>query len=263
MSCLSTSFSRDASDIAKPGCAQRIQVLPHVVAAHKYPRGVQALQRAGYLPSGPEFEARVMAEQRENMQRWQAEFEAALGRSEHPWQDRLQAQEPTPPPDPQDARACNLRAVALARQGEYQGAIAEFTRAIRRDSTCVDAFCNRALVYAAIGNLGPAASDLAKVVEIRPTHIDAYVRQAQLHAAINEHEEAIADLTKALEIAPQYAEAYFHRSLVHYARGTYEEALDDVHRIQSLHLPVPAGLLDALRTASGSHQGETLRAAYR
>ncbi len=243
--------------------AERIQALPHAVAARRYPRGVRALQRAGYLPSGPEFEARVRAEQWENMQRWQAEFEAALGRSERPWQERLQADGPTPPPDPQDARAYNLRGVALAQQGEYQGAIAEFTRAIRRDPTCVDALCNRALVYAAIGNLGPAVADLARVVEIRPTHVEAYIRQAQLHAAINAHEEALTDLAKALAIDPRCAEAYFQRSLVHYARGDYEEAWADVRRIQELHLPVPAGLLEALRAPSTSHPMETLRSAYR
>lgn len=243
--------------------AQRIQILPYAVATRKYPRGVEALQRAGYLPSGPEFEARVMAEQRENTQQWQAEFDVALGRSERRWQDQLQAQEQTPPPDPEDARAYNLRGVAFARLGEHQAAIAEFTRALRRDPTCVDAFCNRALVYAAIGNLGPAASDLAKVVEIRPTYVEAYVRQARLHAAINEHDEAVADLTKALEIDPQCAEAYFQRCLVHYARGAYEEALDDARKVESLHLPVPSGLLEALRAASGPHQVETLRSTSR
>jgi len=239
--------------------AQRIQVLPYLVAARKYPRGVQALQRAGYLPSGPEFEARVMAEQRENMQHWQAEFEATLGRSEGRWQDQLQAQEPTPPPDPQDALACNLRGVACAKQGDYQGAIAEFTRALRRDPTCVDALRNRALVYAALGNLGPAASDLAQVVELRPTSVEAYVRQARLHAAINEQDEAVANLTRAIEIAPRCAEAYFQRCLVHYARGAYEEAMDDARQVQNLHLPVPAGLLEALRTASEPDRVEPLR----
>ena len=242
---------------------QKIQALPYVVAVRRHPRGVEALQRAGYLPSGPEFEARVLAEQRENTQRWQAEFEVALGRSQRRWQDQLQAEGPTPPPDPQDARAYNLRGVAFARQGEYQAALAEFTRAIRRDPTCVDAFCNRALVYAALGNLGPAASDLAKVVEIRPTYVEGYIRQARLHAAINEHDEAVADLTKAIEIDPQCAEAYFQRSLVHYARGAYEEALDDARQIQSLHLPVPPGLLEALRAASEPDQVEPLRSASR
>jgi Flp pilus assembly protein TadD len=242
--------------------AQRIQALPYAVATRKYPRGVEALQRAGYLPSGLEFEASVMAEQRENTRQWQAEFEAALGRSERPWQDQLQAQEQTPP-DPQDARACNLRGVAFARQGDYQAALAEFARAIRRDPTCVDAFCNRALVYAALGNLGPAASDLAKVVEIRPTYVEAYVHQARLHAAINEHDEAIADLTRALEIDPRCADAYFQRSLVHYARGEYEEALDDARRIQGLGLPVPSGLLNALQAAPGPDAPGTLRSTSR
>ena len=193
--------------------ARRIQAFPYVAATHKYPRGVKALQRAGYLPSGLEFEAQVLADQREDTRRWQAEFEATLGRAQHRWQDQLQAQGQASAGDPEEARAYNLRGVTFARQGECQAAIAEFTRVIRRDPTCVDAFYNRALVYTAIGNLGPAASDLAKVVEIRPTYVEGYLRQARLHAAINEHDQAILDLTRAIEIDPECADAYFQRCL--------------------------------------------------
>ena len=106
------------------------------------------------MPSGLEFEASMMAEQREDMQQWQAEFEKALGRPEIRWQDQLQGEGQVSPGDPEDARAYNHRGAASARQGEYQAALADLTRAIRRDPTYADAFHNRAMVYLAIGNLG-------------------------------------------------------------------------------------------------------------
>ena len=243
--------------------ANRIQALPYAAATRKYPLGVKALQKAGYMPSGIEFEARMGAEQRENMRQWQAEFEKALGRPEIRWQDQLQGEGQVSPGDPEDARAYNYRGAASARQGEYQAALADLTRAIRRDPTYADAFHNRAMVYLAIGNLGSAASDFGKVVEIRPDFVEGYIHQARLHAAMNEHDQAIAGLTRAIEIDPQCAMAYFRRSLVYYTKGAYDEAWDDVREIQSLRLPVPAGFLQALRAASGADKVKTPRSASR
>jgi len=244
--------------------ARRIQALPYAAALHKYPLGVRVLQKRGYVPAGLGFEARMATEQREDMQRWQAQFEEALGQPESRWQDQLrQAGQSPPPGDAENAQAYNRRGVALARQGEYQAALAEFTRAIRRDPTNADAFYNRALVCVAIGNLGPAASDFGKVVEIRPDFIEGYISRAHLHAAMSEHEQAVSNLTKAIEIDPRCAKAYFQRSLVHYTRGEYGEAWDDVRKIQGLGSQVPSGFIEALRAASGSNKHETPTSAHR
>ncbi|MBN1510130.1 MAG: tetratricopeptide repeat protein [Sedimentisphaerales bacterium] len=231
--------------------AERIQALPYAAALHKYPLGVRVLQKRGYMPAGREFEARTAADQREKMQQWQAEFQEALGRPDPRWQDQLRLAGQVPPGDPEDAQAYNHRGVALARQGEYQAALAEFARAIRRAPTSVDAFYNRALVCLAIGNLGAAASDLGKVIEIRPDFVEGYIRCARLHAAMNQHEQAISCLTKAIEIDPHCVRAYFERSLVHYARGDYSRAWDDVRQTQNLGTRVPRDFVEALLAASG------------
>jgi tetratricopeptide (TPR) repeat protein len=230
--------------------ARKIQALPYAAALHRYPLGVRVLQKRGYLPGGLGFEAQMAAAQRENMQRWQAQFKEGLGQPESRWQDQLRQAGQAPPQDAQSAHACNHRGVVLARQGEYQAALAEFTRAIRKDPTCADAFYNRALVCLAIGNLGAAASDFGKVVEMRPDFVEGYIRQARLQTAMNEHEQAVSLLTKAIEIDPRCADAYFQRSLVHYTKGEYGKAMDDVRQTQSLGARVPSGFIDALRAAS-------------
>jgi tetratricopeptide (TPR) repeat protein len=227
--------------------ARRIQSLPYTAAQRRYPRGLRALQKAGYLPDGHEFEARMMARQRERLQRWQAEFEKALGRPEDRWQEQLQNDGPVAPTDPDSAAAHNKRGIVCARRSEYAAALAEFTRAIRQDPTRADAFYNRALVYLALGNQGAAAGDLGQVVALRPEFVEGYLRRGRLYAAMNDHDQAIVEFTKALEIDPQCAEAYFHRSLAHYTKGTYDAAWADVHRLEGLGLPVPAGYLRALR----------------
>jgi tetratricopeptide (TPR) repeat protein len=237
--------------------AGRIRALPYAAALHKYPLGVRVLQRRGYVPAGLSFEAKMATEQREDMQRWQVQFEEAIGQPEPCWQDQLRQAGQVPPGDADDAQTCNHRGVALARQGEYQAALAEFTRAIRRDPIYADAFYNRALVCLALGNLGAAASDFGKVVEIRPDFIEGYIRRARLHAAMNEHEQAISYLTKAVEIDPRCAKAYFQRSLAHYTKGEYNEAWGDVRKIQDLGVQVPSGFIEALRAALGDNKLET------
>ena len=209
------------------------------------------------MPAGLAFEARMATEQREDMQRWQAQFDETTGQPELRWQDQLRQGGQTPAGDAEDAQACNHRGVALARQGEYQAALAEFTRAIRRDPTSIDALYNRALVCLAIGNLGSAASDFGRIVEIRPDFIEGHISRARLHAAMNEHDQAISSLTKAIEIDPRCAKAYFQRSLVHYTKGEYRKAWDDVRKIQGLGVSVPSGFIETLRAASGHSKLET------
>ncbi len=243
--------------------AKRIQALPYAATTRKYPLGVRVLQKAGYMPGGLEFEARMMAQQREDTRQWLTEFEQAAGQPGLRWQDQLRGADQVPPGDPEDARACHHRGVALARRGEYQSALAELTRAIRRDPTYADAFHNRALVYRALGNLGSAASDFGKVVEIRPGFVEGYVYKGCLHAEMNAHDQAIADFTQALALDPQCAQAYFRRSLAYYAKGDYDKAWDDVRQIRSLHLPVPAGFLQTLRAASEADREETPASASR
>ncbi len=230
---------------------REIQSLPYTAAKRKYPLSIAALQKRGYIPDGPGFEARMMARQQESISQWQREFEATIGRPTACRLDGLRSTGQTSE-DPEDANACNQRGIACARQGEYQAAIAEFTRAIRRDPTCVDAFYNRAMVSIEIGNIGQGASDLGTVIEIRPGFVEGHIQRGRVYVAMNEHDRALAEFTKAIEIDSRCAEALFHRSLVHYARGEYGKARDDVDRIRSLGLPVPAGFLRALRGESES-----------
>ncbi len=227
---------------------RELGALPYAVARFKYPLSLAALQKSGYIDGGPAFEARMTARQRECVARWQREFEeTAPGQPAGSWLDQLHEDAQIPNTDPEDAQACNQRGIAFAKSGDCQSAIAEFTRAIRRNPTYLDAFYNRALVSIEIGNLGQATSDLGTVVEIRPEFVEGHLRRGRLYVAMNEYDKAIAEFTKAVEISPKSAEAFFHRSLVHFVRGDYEKALADVRRVEELSVIVPLGFIRVLR----------------
>jgi tetratricopeptide (TPR) repeat protein len=231
--------------------AEIIKALPYAAAKKKYPISCKALQDRGYIESGNVFEARVTRQSRENMKTWQAQFERALNKPQLQWQDKLLGQSLDIGTDPEDPNACNNRGIASAKEGQYEAAIAQFTRAFQRNPVFAEAYYNRGLVDLAIGQLGQAISDFTKAVEIKPGLTECYSIRGNIYVAMSQYDQAVLDFTKVIETDPDSTEAYFRRSLAWYANGQYERAWQDVYKIQDFGLPVPSGFLTLLRAASG------------
>lgn len=231
--------------------AEKIKAIPYLAAKIRYPRGCRALQRGGYLQSGKVFESRTANQLKNDMKKWQAQFEAALGRQQRRWQDRLEGYVEAAGLDPEDAGAYNNRGITSAKTGQYETAISNFARALQRDPVFAPAYFNRGLVYIAIGQLGRAVSDFGKTVEIRPGFVRGYIERGLIHAAMNQHDQAISDFTKAIESDPSLAEIYLRRSMICCFKGDYDRAWEDVHKIKSFGLKIPSGYLTYLRAASG------------
>jgi len=192
-----------------------------------------------------------MGRRREDLRRWQAQFAGSLDGPPRSWEDRLRSEPLVPPAAAEDAGTCNHRGITLAREGRYEEAIAQFSRAIQRNPAFVDACHNRALVYVAIGNLGQAVSDFSRVIEIAPQGAEGYENRGRLHLEMSRYDEAISDFELAIEIDSRRAEMHFLRALACYAQGQYDKAWESVERLQALGRAVPAGFVTALHDASG------------
>ena len=234
--------------------AEKIISLPYSAAKIKYPLSCKALQSRDYIESGSVFETRMTRHLRENMKIWLTEFESSLNKPELQWQDKLMGHTPGIESDTEDPNACNNRGIAAAREGMYEAAIAQFSRAFQRNPVFAEAYYNRGLVDLAIGQLGQAISDFSKAVEIKPGFIEGYESRGPIYVAMSQYEQAISDFTKVIEHDPDSAETYFRRSLACYTNGQYDEAWQDAHKIQSLGLSVPAEFLTLLRAASGKQR---------
>jgi tetratricopeptide (TPR) repeat protein len=230
--------------------ARKIISLPYNTAKIKYPLSCKALQGRNYIESGSVFETRMTRHLRENMKKWQTEFERAMNKPERQWQDKLLGHVTGVEMDPEDPNACNNRGIVSAREGLYEAAIAQFTRAFQRNPVFAEAYYNRGLVDLAIGQLGQAISDFTKAVEIKPQFIEGYRSRGAIYVAMSQYEQAISDFTKLIENDPDSTETYFRRSLARYANGQYDKAWQDVHKIQSFGLSVPPEFLTFLHAAS-------------
>jgi Tfp pilus assembly protein PilF len=133
----------------------------------------------------------------------------------------VQAQEPVSADD------FSQRAINRFEKNDFEGAIADFTRAIelkaRQQEFC---FYFRGLALYRRGRLDEAIADLSKAITLKQ-HPRFYGDRGNMLAQKGDFDGAIADLNKAIEIEPKFAKAYGDRGIVHLMRGDDTAAESD------------------------------------
>lgn len=128
---------------------------------------------------------------------------------------------------------------AYAREAEWNGewdkAIAEFTKVIQANPKSDAAYYRRGLCWHAKGEISDADSDFNKAIDdytaairINPQHSLAYTARAWSFLMMDRFDEAIADCTKSIELNPNDTRTYNCRALA-YTIGTdeYDKAIID------------------------------------
>ena len=226
--------------------ARKIASIPYVTAKIKYPLGCEVLQRLGYIDSGGAFEAAMKDRLLLKFKSWQSEFDDSINNTDRDWHDRLIGETENIDRSSRDTESYNSRGVIAAKNNEYETALSEFSRAVKKDPTYADAYYNRGLVYDALNNRENAISDFTKFIEISPQLSQGHISRGQIYLARGQYEQAISDFTRAIEISPKHAGAHFNRLLAFFALGEYDKVWDDVHKIETLGYTIPEELLGIL-----------------
>jgi Flp pilus assembly protein TadD len=120
--------------------------------------------------------------------------------------------------EPTDADGFSRRGMALASRQQFEGAVADLSRAISMAPKEARFRTERARVYLEIGKSREARADLDAALELDPGDTQALVTRAQLKLVDGDHKGAVVDLDEAdrrlapqsdmrLEMAPVYMEA--------------------------------------------------------
>jgi len=113
-------------------------------------------------------------------------------------------------------------------------------------------YYNRGMARFEKGENDGAISDFTKAIKKRPRYGMAYYYRAMAYSRKKEYDKVIADYTRAIEIDTQrFAVAYAERALIYYVKKEYDKAWEDVHKAESLGQEVRPQFLKRLREASG------------
>jgi hypothetical protein len=92
------------------------------------------------------------------------------------------------------------RGMGLAKEGQYEQAIKDFTKAIDINFRYTEAYYKRTQLYASMSEWDMVVADCNKIIEIDPVHTRAYYMRGVAHIQAKEYEDAITDLNMAIDL---------------------------------------------------------------
>jgi tetratricopeptide (TPR) repeat protein len=106
-----------------------------------------------------------------------------------------------------------VRAVAKALEKDYQGAVEDYTQALERNPSFVEAYMKRGVARFKLGDDRGTLQDCAEALRIYPELAQAYYYQGRSRYRLGYTQAAIEAYTQAIGSEPDYAQAYYHRGL--------------------------------------------------
>ena len=152
--------------------------------------------------------------------------------------DAPQVAEAAPAP-PADAAACADAEDCMARgmkkyveTGDFDGAIADFGRAIEIKPDHAEAYFLRGAAKHALNDSNGAVADYNRAIELKPDYVMAYLNRAGVKQyLLSDPEGAKADYNRAIEnIKNDDANAYFCRGAAKQGLGDINGAIADLNR---------------------------------
>ena len=142
---------------------------------------------------------------------------------------------PPPPPTttPRErltAREFFNRALNKNEQGDYQGAIEDYTQAIRLDPNYALAYYGRGHARYHLGDLQEAMADYNQAIRLDPDDAGVYNNRGLARYHLGDFQEAIADYNQAIRLDPNYAAAYNNRGIARRNLGNLQEAIADYNQ---------------------------------
>ncbi|MDR2136128.1 MAG: tetratricopeptide repeat protein [Treponema sp.] len=134
------------------------------------------------------------------------------------------------------------RGQALAERRDYEGAIAEYDRAIALDPEYAEAYIKRGDANTNLWDYDLAIADYSRAIELDGQHKDAYLKRGGAYQADNQAQPAWDDYVTALQIDPGFAAAYSACGFLLSAVGDYQEAVGLFSQAIELD-PLNTGLL--------------------
>jgi len=137
----------------------------------------------------------------------------------------------------------HYRGMARAQLQNYQGAIADFNKAIDFHPNFASAYRTLGSTLASIGKEQEALANVNKAMELKPDHPENYLVRALIHMGSENYQQAITDLNKAIELNPIFEgikySTYIQRALAYKRLEDYQAAINDVEKAIELQPQEP------------------------
>ena len=127
---------------------------------------------------------------------------------------------------PDRANSHYRQGMRLLGPGDFQGAAAQFTKAIDIVPEYADAYLGRGKARQAAGDSEAALADFEKAIAINPTLDLAYTSRGIIELSKGDCQKALADFTRSVRLHPT-SDAYYQRGLTYQTLNQPKRAVAD------------------------------------
>ena len=143
------------------------------------------------------------------------------------------------------AQSLVIRGEQLRREGDFDGAIAQFSEVIElplpsgaeRNLLLYHAFACRGAAFGQQGNQDAAVDDFSKSIAIDPDRALAYYNRGMAWEEKGQLDQAIDDYSRAIALEPEHTDAYLRRGLIWKKADRMEKAQADFSVVRELGGP--------------------------
>ena len=128
------------------------------------------------------------------------------------------------------------------REGDANGALTNYNKAIERNPEFGEAYGRRAFLEQVTNEFDAAIADYEKALqlkvaipEIKKNLAQLYVYRGGVDEQSNQPDAALADYNKGIELEPDLAVAYAHRGYLEQCTNEYDAAIADYEKVLQLH----------------------------
>lgn len=142
---------------------------------------------------------------------------------------------PVPSPTPPDFTFYQKRAVGYVVKGEYDLAVADYSKVIELKPDDASTYLNRGLAFYNKKSYDLAIADYNKVIELNPKEATAYMNRGESHEKLGNLQKAISDYQKAVDLdaSNELAKAYLQRLQAEQAKLTQPTAAQNIPNTQN------------------------------
>ena len=130
--------------------------------------------------------------------------------------------------DPQDPDYLNSRAQAYEAKNELDKALADYNQSLKINPKSIYAYNNRGAAYQRKGDYARAAADYGEVTKLQPNNIDAWSARCWVRAmSPGQTQQALSDCDQALKIKADVPDVLDTRGFVNLKLNQLDHAIKD------------------------------------
>lgn len=126
------------------------------------------------------------------------------------------------------------RAFQRMEGGYFEGALDDYTQALKINDADPEIWLNRGLVREKLNDLKGAFSDYTRAIDIKEDFEKAWLNRGNVLIKLGRFKDAIEDYTVALTFVPEFAPAFYNRAIAHHKLKQAAQACEDLKRAEAL-----------------------------